>query len=93
VAIGDFLTGKPTVQVDKKTFQTLIDANPEIWTKKNPQKSLIFVRKLPQEPKEPGIENGISPQLKQTSSQPFLSEIHGGANFAKHARSQFVVDR
>jgi hypothetical protein len=33
VAIGDFLIGKPTVQVDEKTFQTLMDANPDIWIK------------------------------------------------------------
>ena len=31
VAIEHFLLGKLTVQVDEKTFQTLVDANPEIW--------------------------------------------------------------
>ena len=30
VSIGNFLCGKPIVQVDEKTFQTLMDANPNI---------------------------------------------------------------
>jgi len=54
VAIGDFLIGKPTVQVDLKTFQTLMDANPEIWikTKKNkPEKATNVCKKTPRRPK------------------------------------------
>lgn len=34
VSIGDFLFGKPTVQLDEETFRALIDVNPEIWIRK-----------------------------------------------------------
>ena len=54
VAIGDFLIGKPTVEVDKKTFQSLIDANPDIWIKnekKNPEKEHKVCEKTPRRPK------------------------------------------
>jgi len=54
VAIGDFFIGKPTVQVDSKTFQTLVDANPEIWikTEKNkPEKETNVCEKTPRRPK------------------------------------------
>ena len=54
VAIGDFLLGKPTVEVDQKTFETLMDANPEIWIKtekKNPEKEPKICEKTPPRPK------------------------------------------
>ena len=54
VAIGDFLIGKPTVQVDPKTFQTLVDANPEIWIKtekNNPEKEHNVCEETPRRPK------------------------------------------
>jgi hypothetical protein len=34
VSTGNFLYGKPTVQIDEKTFRTLMDANPDIWIKR-----------------------------------------------------------
>jgi hypothetical protein len=54
VAIGDFLIGKPTVQVDPKTFQTLVGANPDIWInseKNNPEKEHKICEKTPRRPK------------------------------------------
>jgi hypothetical protein len=54
VAIGDFLLGKPIVQVDEKTFQTLMDANPDIWIKtekNNPEKEHKICEKTPRRPK------------------------------------------
>jgi hypothetical protein len=54
VAIGDFLIGKPIVQVDEKTFQTLMDANPEIWIKTekdNPKEERNVCEKTPRGPK------------------------------------------
>ena len=54
VAIGAFLIGKPTVQVDEKTFQTLLDANPDIWIKNeknNPEKERNICEKTPRRPK------------------------------------------
>jgi hypothetical protein len=54
VAIGDFLIGKPTVQVEKETFQTLVDANPDIWIKTqkdNPEKEHKICGKTPRRPK------------------------------------------
>ena len=56
VAVGDFLIGKPTVQVDPKTFQTLVDANPDIWInseKNSPEKHKIC-EKTPRRPKRTG---------------------------------------
>jgi len=51
VAVGDFLLGKPTVRVDEKTFQALVDANPEIWIKSNPKKEEKICEKTPRRPK------------------------------------------
>ena len=54
VAIGDFLIGKPTIQVDKETFQTLIDANRDIWIKtekNNPEKEHKICEKTPRRPR------------------------------------------
>jgi len=54
VATGDFLIGKPTVQVDPKTFQTLVDANPDIWIqteRNNPEKEHKICEKTLQIPK------------------------------------------
>jgi hypothetical protein len=51
VAIGDFLIGKPTVQVDEKTFQTLMESNPDIWIKNNPKAENKISEKTPQMPK------------------------------------------
>ena len=54
VAIGDFLIGKPTVQVDKKTFQTLMGANPDIWIrteKNNPEKGPKICEETSRRPK------------------------------------------
>jgi hypothetical protein len=54
VAIGDFLIGKPTFQVDEKTFQTLMTANPDIWIKTqkdNPEKEQKICEKTPRRPK------------------------------------------
>jgi hypothetical protein len=54
VATGDFLIGKPTVQVDEKTFQTLVDANPDIWInseKNNPEKEHKICERTPRRPK------------------------------------------
>ena len=54
VAIGDFLIGKPIVQVDEKTFQTLVDANPDIWIKtekNNPKEERNSCEKAPRRPK------------------------------------------
>ena len=54
VAIGDFLNGKPTVEVDEKTFQTSVDANPKIWMKtekNNPEEEHKTCEKTPRRPK------------------------------------------
>jgi len=54
VAIGDFLNGKPTVHVAPKTFQTLVDANPEIWMKtekNNPEEVRNVCEETPRKPK------------------------------------------
>ena len=54
VSIGNFLYGKPIFQVDEKTFQTLVDANPEIWikTKKNnPKEERNVCEETPRRPK------------------------------------------
>jgi len=51
VAIGDFLIGKPIVQVDAKTFQTLMEENPDIWIKNNPKKENKICEKTPRRPK------------------------------------------
>jgi len=62
VSIGNFLDGKPTFQVDEKTFQTLVGANPDIWInseKNNPEKEHKICEKTPRRPKELEIENGI----------------------------------
>ena len=53
VSIGNFLYGKPIVQVDEKTFQTLMDANPEIWIKSeknNPEREHKICEKTPRRP-------------------------------------------
>jgi len=53
VSIGNFLYGKPTVQVDEKTFQTLMDANPDIWIKSeknNPEREHKICEKTPRRP-------------------------------------------
>ena len=51
IAVGDFLNGKPTVQVDQKTFQTLMEKNPDIWIKSNPKKENKILEKTPRRPK------------------------------------------
>jgi len=54
VAIGDFLIGKPIVQVDEKTFQASVDANPDIWIKtekKNPKEEHNVCEETPRRPK------------------------------------------
>ena len=51
VVIGDFLIGKPIVQVDEKTFQTLMDANPDIWINNNPKMEHKICEKTPRRPK------------------------------------------
>jgi len=51
VAAGDFLIGKPPVQVDEKTFQTLMDANPDIWIKNNQKREQKICEKTPQKTK------------------------------------------
>ena len=57
IAVGDFLNGKPTVQDDEKTFQTLTDTNPEIWIKtekNNPKEEHKTCEKTPRRPKRTG---------------------------------------
>jgi hypothetical protein len=54
VSIGNFIYGKPIVQVDEKTFQSLMDANPDIWIKSeknNPEKEHKICEKTPRRPK------------------------------------------
>jgi hypothetical protein len=48
VAIGQFLYRKPIFQVDEKTFQSLMDANPDIWIKReknNPEEERNICKK------------------------------------------------
>ena len=51
VAIGDFLIGKPAVQVDEKTFRSLMESNPDIWIKNNPKEEHKICEKTPRKPK------------------------------------------
>jgi len=56
VSIGDFLYGRPTAQIDEETFQSLVNANPEIWIRKeknNPEGERNTCEKPPQKPKKP----------------------------------------
>ncbi len=56
VSIGDFLYGRPTVQIDEDTFQSLVNANPGIWVslkKDNPEGKRSVCEKPPQKPKKP----------------------------------------
>jgi hypothetical protein len=55
VSIGDFLYGRPAVQIDEETFRALINANPEIWIRKekdNPGGERDTCEKPPKEPKK-----------------------------------------
>ena len=55
VSTGNFLYGKPTVQIDEKTFQTLMDANPDIWIKReknNPEEERNICEKAPRASKK-----------------------------------------
>ena len=54
VSIGNFLYGKPIVQVDEKTFQASVDANPDIWIKtekNNPKEERNVCGETPRRPK------------------------------------------
>jgi hypothetical protein len=56
VSTGDFLFGRPTVQLDEETFRALINANPGIWVsikKDNPEGERNICEKPPQKPKKP----------------------------------------
>ena len=55
VSIGDFLYGRPTVQIDEETFQSLVNANPGIWIsvkKDDPEGERNICEKPPQKPKK-----------------------------------------
>jgi hypothetical protein len=56
VSIGDFLYGRPPVQIDEETFQSLVNANPGIWVslkKDDPRGEHYICKKPPQKPKKP----------------------------------------
>jgi len=54
VSVGDFLSGKPAVQLDEERFRALINANPEIWVrikKDDPEGEHYSCDKPPKKPK------------------------------------------
>ncbi len=56
VSIGDFLFGRPILQLDRETFRTLFDANPEILIKKekdSAEKERNVCKRSPQKPGKP----------------------------------------
>lgn len=56
VSVGDFLFGRPTVQLDEEAFRASINANPEIWVrikKDDPEGKHNICEKPPQKPKKP----------------------------------------
>ncbi len=56
VSVGDFLFGRPTVQLDEETFRALINANPGIWIRtkeEDPEGEHNICEKPPQKPKKP----------------------------------------
>ena len=55
VSIGDFLFGRPSVQLDEETVRALINVNPEIWITKekdNPERDRNICEELPRKPKK-----------------------------------------
>ena len=56
VSVGDFLFGRPTVQLDEETFRALINTNLEIWVrikKDDPEGEHNICEKPSQKPKKP----------------------------------------
>lgn len=57
VAVGDFFYHKPVYEIDKKTFQDLVDANPNIWIKKEKHGGEEGCKTSPEIPKKRRISN------------------------------------
>jgi tetratricopeptide (TPR) repeat protein len=78
VSTGNFLYGKPTVQIDEKTFRTLMDTNPDIWIKReknNPEEDRDICEKTPRRPKRTRNRKQILDQPKQLSPTKHREKI------------------
>jgi len=68
VAVGDFFYNKPVYEIDKKTFQDLVDANPNIWIRKERDGGEEGCKTSPEIPKK----RRITKKKKRRASPPVI---------------------
>ncbi len=89
VSTGNFLFGKPTFQIDEKTFRTLMDANPDIWIKReesNPEEESDIYKKTPRRPKRTRNREQIPDQPKQVLPTKHRENISQELNGEDHEK-------